>query len=163
MYIPAFSTKLWFSRIYLFAVFTYKVRHRSGSRAHWKKYWILFKNKFRFSPFKIKLTFSASALMSKHNGIKCYPKNCKRARLPDRYNSCKKRKEPQKVMQHFFRSFSSGPSFSQKGWATSYEIFVYYRVVVQAIHLGLHRGGKIYSELGSMALHSAVCSALLRK
>ena len=76
MYIPAFSTKLWFSRIYLFAVFTYKVRHRSGSRAHWKKHWTLFK-KNRFSPFKIKLSLSASSSMSKHNIIKRYPKKCK--------------------------------------------------------------------------------------
>ena len=69
--------ELWFSRIYLFAVFTYKVRHRSGSRAHWKKILNFVQFSFRFSPFKIKLTLPASASLSKHKRIKCYPKNCK--------------------------------------------------------------------------------------
>ena len=77
MYIPAVSTNCGFHESIYLLFFTYKVRHRSGSRAHWKKILNFVQFSFRFSPFKIKLTLPASASLSKHKRIKCYPKNCK--------------------------------------------------------------------------------------
>ena len=89
MYIPAFSTKLWFSRIYLFAVFTYKVRHRSGSRAHQKKILNFVQNQIDIVSIIINV---------EHNRMKCFPENCNHIyQVLDRYNICKN--ENKKYMQ----------------------------------------------------------------
>ena len=103
MYIPAFSTNCGFHEsIYLLFLHTKYVTEAAVEHIE-NEYWILFNSFFfRFSPYKIKLTFAAS--MSKHKKIKCYSKNCNRVYQIG--SIVAKKKITNKIYERFFSDCS---------------------------------------------------------